>query len=308
MKPTPSHSLYHATAAALLLGAAVLTPAQTTPTAKKEEVVVLPTFTITETPESPYVSKQALSSSRVAMDIQDIPQTISVVTRDFLKDTLSFRIIDAAKYVTPITESTIPNVNDRYTVRGFQVSHEFIDGMEISGADGYSAAFMQYNIDRVEIIKGPNAILVPGGAAGGQMNPITKSPIMKDQSSMTLELAQYNGNTVSFDLNRIVSPEKGIAARLVAAYWKNSGYGDRSFRDGFMVAPSVAWQLSPTNKLTLRAEVMQNQESPGHFLPIDPSVGSDNYAIIAKGLPRTWSFGNDQDRRDRRSWWISRRR
>ena len=299
MKPTPSHSLYHATAAALLLGAAVLTPAQTTPTAKKEEVVVLPTFTITETPESPYVSKQALSSSRVAMDIQDIPQTISVVTSDFLKDTLSFRIIDAAKYVTPITESTIPNVNDRYTVRGFQVSHEFIDGMEISGADGYSAAFMQYNIDRVEIIKGPNAILVPGGAAGGQMNPITKSPIMKDQSSMTLELAQYNGNTVSFDLNRIVSPEKGIAARLVAAYWKNSGYGDRSFRDGFMVAPSVAWQLSPTNKLTLRAEVMQNQESPGHFLPIDPSVGSDSYAIIAKGLPRTWSFGNDQDRRDR---------
>lgn len=300
MNPTRSRSLLHATTTALLLGAAGLAQAQTTPAATKtEDVVTLPTFTITETPDNPYVSKQALSSSRVATDIQDIPQTISVVTSDFLKDTLSFRILDAAKYVTPITESTIPNVNDRYTVRGFQVSHEFIDGMEISGADGYSASFMQYNIDRVEIIKGPNAILVPGGAAGGQMNPITKSPLMKDQSSMTLELAQYNGNALSFDVNRIVSQDKGIAARLVAAYWDNSGYGDRSFRKGFMVAPSLAWQLSPAHKLTVRAEIMQNQESPGHFLPIDPSVGSEDYAIIAKGLPRSWSFGNDQDRRDR---------
>ena len=49
-----------------------------------------------------------------------------------------------------------------------------------------------YNIERVEIIKGPNAILVPGGSPGGQMNPITKSPIMKDQASVTL-VVRYNG-------------------------------------------------------------------------------------------------------------------
>ncbi|HEY0864194.1 MAG TPA: TonB-dependent receptor plug domain-containing protein [Lacunisphaera sp.] len=274
--------------------------AQTAPAAPAEkDVVTLPTFTITETPENPYVSKQALSSSRVAMDIQDIPQTISVVTSEFLQDSMSFRMLDAAKYVTPITESTLPTGGDRYTIRGFQVSHEFVDGMEISGADGYSASLMSYNIDRIEIIKGPNAILVPGGAAGGQMNPITKSPIMKNQGSMTLELAQYKGNALSFDLNRIVSQEKGVAARLVAAIWKNDGYSKNYFRDGFMLAPSLSWQLSPAHKLTVKGEIMQNQETNGVFLPIDPSVGSDDYAIIAKGLPRDWSFGDESDRRDR---------
>ncbi len=274
--------------------------AQTAPAAPAaKEVVTLPTFTITETPENPYVSKQALSSSRVAMDIQDIPQTISVVTSEFLQDSMSFRMLDAAKYVTPITESTLPTGGDRYTIRGFQVSHEFIDGMEMSGADGYSASLMSYNIDRIEIIKGPNAILVPGGAAGGQMNPITKSPIMKNQGSMTLELAQYKGNALSFDLNRIVSQEKGVAARLVAAIWKNDGYSKNYFRDGFMLAPSLSWQLSPAHKLTVKGEIMQNQETNGVFLPIDPSVGSDDYAIIAKGLPRDWSFGDKSDRRDR---------
>lgn len=297
MKPTHPRRLLRATLAALLTSSAAL--AQTAAPAKKEDILTLPTFTITETPDNPYVSKQALSSSRVAMEIQNIPQTISVVTSEFIKDSMSFRMLDAAKYVTPITESTLPTGGDRYTIRGFQVSHEFVDGMEISGADGYSASLMSYNIDRIEIIKGPNAILVPGGAAGGQMNPITKSPIMKDQSSATLELAQYKGNAFSFDINRIVSQDKGIATRLVAAIWKNDGYSKNYFRDGFMFAPSLSWQLSPAHKLIVKAEIMQNQETNGVFLPIDPSVGSDDYAIIAKGLPRDWSFGDESDRRDR---------
>jgi outer membrane receptor for monomeric catechols len=85
------------------------------------------------------------------MSIQDIPQTVSVVTSDFLQDSMSVRMLDAAKYVTPVVESTLPIGGDRYTIRGFQVSHEFIDGMVMSGEDGYSMSLAPYNIDRIEI-------------------------------------------------------------------------------------------------------------------------------------------------------------
>ncbi len=299
MKPTRSHSLLHATATVLLLGAAAFASAQTTPAAKTDEVITLPTFTITETPVNPYVSKQALSGTRVAMNIQDIPQTVSIVTSDFIQDSMSARMLDAAKYVTPVVESTLPFGGDRYTIRGFQVSHEFIDGMVISGEDGYSMSIAPYNIDRVEIIKGPNAILVPGGAPGGQFNPITKSPIMKDQQSLTLELSQYIGNAISTDINRVLSQDKGIAARLVAAYWNSNGYQKNHFRQGWLVAPSISWQLSTDHKLTVKAELVDNLETNGTALPIDPSIGSDGYAIIAKGLPRNFSFGNDDDHRQR---------
>ncbi len=300
MNHTRSHSLRHATAAALLLGAAALASAQTAaPAAKKDDVVTLPTFTITETATNPYTSSQALSGTRVAMKIQDIPQTVSVVTSDFIKDTMSQRMLDAAKYVTPVVESTLPVGGDRYTIRGFQVSHEFIDGMVISGEDGYSMTLAPYNIDRIEVIKGPNAILVPGGAPGGQFNPITKSPIMKDQQSVTLELAQYIGNALSVDTNRIVSQEKGIAARMVAAYWDSTGYYDHFFRKGYMFAPSVSWQLSPTTKFVAKFEAVHNNESTGYGQPIDPAVGSDGYAVLARGLPRSWGFGSAQDHRVR---------
>lgn len=287
--------------ALLCAGAAVIWPplawSQTTSstpsTVKDDEVTTLATFTITETRANPYQSGQALSASRVAMPIQDIPQTISVVTSDFLKDTMSYRLLDAAKYITPVVESTLPVGGDRYMIRGFQVSHEFIDGAEVSGQDGYSASFMNYNIDRVEIIKGPNAILVPGGSPGGQFNPITKSPIWKDQSSVTLELAQYYTTAISTDINKLINDK--MAARLVMAYWDSDGYAMNQFRRGYMIAPSFAWQLSPAHKLIIKGEFMQNREAITSGLPIDPSIGSHDYARIATGLPRDWSFGNEEN-------------
>ena len=293
------------TLAALSLGACRFALAQTPPApaaTPNSDVVELPKFVISETRTNPYQSTQALSSSRVAMSIQDIPQTVSVVTSDFMQDSMSQRMLDAAKYITPVVESTLPIGGDRYTIRGFQVSHEFIDGMEISGADGYSMSLAPYNIDRVEIIKGPNAILVPGGAPGGQFNPITKSPIMKNQQSATLELSQYFGNAISTDINRVVSEEKGIAVRFVAAFWDSKGYQRNSFRKGYEFAPSISWRLSPSTKLTVKGEFVQDREMLAYSVPIDPSVGSDGYAIIAKGLPKDWSFaGPDWDFRHRRT-------
>ena len=290
--------------AALSLGACryafAQTPAPAAAAVADQEVIQLPKFEVTEKGVNPYQSSQVLSSSRVAMSVQDIPQTVSVVTSDFLQDSMSVRMLDAAKYVTPVVESTLPIGGDRYTIRGFQVSHEFIDGMVISGEDGYSMSLAPYNIDRVEIIKGPNAILVPGGAPGGQFNPITKSPIMKDQQSATLELSQYFGNAISTDINRVISSKKGIAARFVAAFWDSDGFQRQSFRKGYEFAPSISWQLSPTNKLTVKAELVQNREMLAFSVPIDLSVGSDGYAKIATGLPRDWSFANkNQDSRHR---------
>src|ERR1044071_5280439 len=188
-------------------------------TVSKDDIATLPAFVITENQANPYISKQALSGTRVAMSTLDLPQTISIVTNEFIQDSMAFRMLDAAKYVTPVVESTLPVGGDRYQIRGFQVSHEFIDGMVISGEDGYSMSLAPYNIERVEIIKGPNAILVPGGSPGGQMNPITKSPLGVNRNTVTLELAQYFGTGANFDVNRVLSKDKRQAARLVGAFW-----------------------------------------------------------------------------------------
>lgn len=239
------------------------------------------------------------------MPIQDIPQTISVVTNELIQDSMSQRMLDVAKYVTPVVESSLTMGSDRYQIRGYQVSHEFIDGVEISGQDGYSMTLAPYNIERVEIIKGPNAILVPGGSPGGQMNPITKAPAFVNRSSATLELAQYFGNAASFDVDRVLTADAKQGVRLVGAYWFSDGYMRNSYRHGYLVAPSYSLRLTPDNKLTIKAEVMQNRETNNGGIPVDPSVGSNDYARVARGLPRDWSFGDKTDTRHRQTERIS---
>jgi iron complex outermembrane receptor protein len=281
------------------------TPAAAQPASGESgEVVVLSPFEVSEKKDNPYQSRQALSASRVATEIQDIPQTISVVTSELLRDSMGARMLDAAKYVTPITESTLPFGGDRYTIRGFAVSHEFIDGMEISGADGYSMSIAPYNIERIEVLKGPNTILVPGGSPGGQMNPITKSPFGRDASSMTVELAQYNGNAVSFDVNKVLNSK--TYSRMIAAFWYNDSlYIKDQFRHGYMLAPSVSYQITADHKLTVKAEIVDNHETNLAGVPLDPSVGSEDVAKIARGLPRNWMFGNDDDERHRQTQRLS---
>lgn len=290
-------------ASLLALASPILANAQSAPateSATDAPIVELSAFEVNERGANPYQASQAVSSSRIAMDIQNIPQTISVVTSQLMEDTLGQKMLDTAKYVTPVVESTLPFGGDRYMIRGYMVSHEFIDGMEISGADGYSMSLAQYNIDRVEVIKGPNAILVPGGSPGGQMNPITKSPLMKDQGSVTLELAQYAGNAISADENKVLNREKGIAMRVVAALWRNDHmYIKNQYRNGWMLAPSMSFKLGENHKLVVKGEIVQNRETNLGGLPIDPAVGSKDVAYIARGLPRDWSFGNDEDSRHR---------
>ncbi|MBC7369525.1 MAG: TonB-dependent receptor plug domain-containing protein [Undibacterium sp.] len=170
------------------------------------------------------------------MSVQDIPQTISVIPREFIIESGSDRMLDAAKYVTPIVENTLPYGGDRYTIRGLQVSAEMIDGTILSGADGYSMSQSVYNMERLEVIKGPNAILVPGGV----MNPITKSPFLKNASSVSLELSQYSANAVSFDINRVLG-KAGKWPRLVYARRQTDYYMKGQYRNGYEIAPSFSY-------------------------------------------------------------------
>ncbi len=295
--------LFNVCAATLALGGARAAwsqaPVAANAAAAKDEPLKLAQFVITEAPTNPYQSRQALSASRVAMDIQDVPQTISVVPKEFIVDSAANRMLDAAKYVTPIVENTLPFGGDRYSIRGFQVSAEFIDGTMISGADGYSMSLSTANIERLEIIKGPNAILVPGGSPGGVMNPITKSPLAKNAATVTLGTSRYSGHTFDLDYNRVLSKDGRAAMRLVYSLWRIDYYINGQYRNGYELAPSFSYQISPQHKLTLKADFVQNRETNLGGLPLDPSVGGNDTARIARGLPRDWQFGDKTDTRHR---------
>lgn len=303
---TPNYSarvwLTALTGAVLLSGTA--TQAQEAPaaaTTQQEEVVTLSAFTVRDRRSSAYGAQEAVSTTRISVPIQDVPQTVSVVTRELMDDTMGNRMLDVAKYVTPVMESSLSSGGDRVTLRGFQVSQRFVDGVNVSGVDGYNMSSDTTNVERLEIIKGPNAILVPGGSPGGIMNQITKSPKFSNFSTATLVVKEYLGSEASVDLNRTFGDGKD-AFRVVVSAWDSDGYFREQFRQGWLFAPSFTHVFSNGAQLTSKLETLYNKETQGIGAVIDPSIGTSTggYARIITGMDRNNAWGPHGDNRERR--------
>jgi iron complex outermembrane receptor protein len=153
------------------LAASTAVDAQTT--APAGDVVKLSAFEVAGQAPNRYQASDATSGGRLRTDIFDSPQSISVVPEALLKDVAAVRTIDALKYIAGVTESTLPNGLDRVTVRGFQWDGQTVDGF-------YSNSYNNLDpflLDRIEVVKGPNAIISPSGNPGGTVNHVTKKPL-----------------------------------------------------------------------------------------------------------------------------------
>lgn len=266
-------------------------PAPDSTSTPDQKVVELPVFSVNDTRSSAYGAQEAISTTRISVPIQDVPQTVSVVTRELMDDTAGNRILDVAKYVTPVTQSTLSSGGDRMTLRGFQVSQRFVDGVNISGVDGYNMASATSNIERLEIIKGPNAILVPGGSPGGIMNQITKSPKFKDHTELSLTFKEYLNREASADVNRVFN-KGNSAVRLVASVWDGDGFFRDQFRKGWLVAPSFTHVFSNGAQFTTKLEILYNKESSGAGgVFIDPSVGYGETIRVWPNTPLNLTVG-----------------
>ena len=84
------------------------------------EVVKLSAFEVSGQAPNRYQASEATSGGRLRTSIFDSPQAISVVPEALMKDVGAVRTVDALKYISGVTESTLPNGLDRVTVRGFQ--------------------------------------------------------------------------------------------------------------------------------------------------------------------------------------------
>jgi iron complex outermembrane receptor protein len=261
--------------------------AQVAPSEPDSDPLRLPEFEVRDTRSG---AIEATSTTRISIPIFELAQSVSVVTRELIDDTQGARMIDVARFLTPITESP-PGAGDIYTVRGFRTQGKFMDGVTV-GATANSMWSDQTNLERLEIIKGPNAILVPGGLAGGIINQITKSPRFEPFTTLTLRARSYLGSHASLDHNAVFGGDSRTAARLVATVWDSDGYFNGQFRRGWLVAPSFAHRFRNGAKLILKVESLENHESNGMGVTIDPAVGTriGGYARKHPLLPRNNLF------------------
>jgi outer membrane receptor protein involved in Fe transport len=196
---SPCSVLQAVVAAAFL--AANAASAQTAPapaaTPGDEDVVTLSPFEVRAGENRGYVASETVTGTRIATQIKDLPYTINVVTSEFFEDFGLFQLDDT---LTQVGGFTGLDVGGGFNLRGFSSTSQLRDGFYRLGRYG------QTNIDRLEIIKGPNAGIYGRTSPGGMVNMISKAPKSQDVTKLTLRAGSFDTNQVTLEKTGSIGP------------------------------------------------------------------------------------------------------
>lgn len=183
-----------------------------------------------------YVATNSVTATKTDTPLIDVPQTITVVTREQLDDQAQHSLGDVLRYVPGITVGQGEGNRDQITLRGQNTTADFfLDGVR----DDVQYYRSLYNIERVEVLKGPYALIFGRGGGGGIINRVQKAP---SAERMVIGAAASANSFGAWDIAADVNaPLSGTAAlRLNAFYEKLDSF--RRFVDGerYAINPYLA--------------------------------------------------------------------
>ncbi|MBB2483806.1 TonB-dependent siderophore receptor [Mitsuaria sp. WAJ17] len=227
--------------------------AQATPPAKVPEAASggyqLPAIRVDVKQGSEYAPAASSSATKTAAALRDVPQAVNVVSEELIRDQAAHSLQDVLQNVPGVGLSSGDGQRDQVTIRGFTaISDQFVDGIRDDALYFRDLS----NIERVEVIKGPAAVLYGRGSSGGLINRVTKKPQPGNFGELTLNLGSNELKRVALDAN--VQVGDGVALRLTGAHEDSGSYRDQGFVRRTAVAPSLAAKLGASTRLLVQAE------------------------------------------------------
>lgn len=215
------------------------------------ETVQLSAFVVQTDQDKGYAAMNSTGATRINMAIKDVPVNISVITREFLDDSLAFDFQDALAY----SPGVITRRDDRTAVivRGFQVGEPFVNNFRRIDYQDSS------NMERVEVIRGAAAVLYGITSAGGTVNVITKKAVYgKTFGELKTTYGSYDFRRAQIDYN--VPAGDKLAFRLTAAHQHSSGYRSPDVERDYheqeinVLTPTVSFRPFKGTNLTVEYE------------------------------------------------------
>jgi catecholate siderophore receptor len=230
--------------------ATAMTPAALADDAAPAGPTPLPHVTVTAEHESEgYVVDRSRTATKTDTPLVDVPQSVSVVTRDLMRDQSMQSLADVARYVPGAGMAQGEGNRDTIILRGnHSTSDFFLDGAR----DDVEYYRDLYNLDRVEVLKGPNAMIFGRGGAGGVVNRVTRQANWEPVREVTLQGGSWDALRGTFDFGDAVTDR--FAARVTGVYEDSESY-----RDGFTlerkgINPTFAFAIGEATVLRLAYE------------------------------------------------------
>lgn len=236
-------------AIALSLGTTAFAPARADDAAALAPTE-LPKVTVTAEHESDgYLAERNRSAMKTDTPLLDVPQSVSIVTRDLILDQSMQSLADVVRYVPGAGMAQGEGHRDTIILRGnSSTSDFFMDGVR----DDAEYFRDLYNLDRVEVLKGPNAMIFGRGGAGGVVNRVTRQANWAPVREVSLQGGSWDNRRASFDLGDGVADT--FAARISGVYEDSDSYRDGVALERKGVNPTMAFGIGDATVLRFSYE------------------------------------------------------
>jgi catecholate siderophore receptor len=223
----------------------------------------LPTIEVTAARfRARYAAAESRTGTKTNTPLRDTPQSITVITSKVIADQSMQSMADAVRYIPGVTMGQGEGNRDQPTIRGNNTTAGFfVDGMR----DDVQYFRDLYNVDRVEALKGANALIFGRGSGGGVINRVTKTPDWTPVRDLMLQGGSYGSKRGTLDLGQGVSD--ALALRLNAVYENSDLYRDGVNLERYGVNPTAAIRLGGATRLLTTYEHFKDYRTADRGIP-----------------------------------------
>ncbi len=265
------------------------------PAKPASETVQLSAFEVTSAKDKGYSSSHAIGATRTDTPLNELPQAISVINQQYIRDWLPDNIDAAGKYVAGVTDAPTQ------LFRGQSGISPAIDGLSTEGVYDMSM------FERVEFLKGPSSIIYGDGNKAGVISRASKKPRFdRPYNRIDLDIGSWNYFRATLDTTRPFGPDNRFSYRFVGSVLDRDGYKKDDYGQRRSLAPMFGWRITP--KTTVIAQVSDFKDKTHKpwgdaFVLLPYNAGRASVFSSDIGVPRSfsltepYSYNQEQTRR-----------
>ncbi|MCK1322665.1 MULTISPECIES: TonB-dependent siderophore receptor [unclassified Bradyrhizobium] len=262
-----------------------------------------------ETPLGPvhgYVAGRSSSGTKTNTPIMETPQAVSVIGAEQIRDQKANKLDEVLRYTAGVRAGTFgaDTRNDWWLIRGFKSDDVglFLDGMQLFYTSYASWKLQTPNMERVEVLRGPSAVLYGGSSPSGIVNVISKMPPAEPVRFIETGVNNFGNAYVGFDVGGPVatSHENGkLFYRVVGQVQNGPTQVNFTPDNNYFIAPSVTWKPDADTRFTVLASASRQETRGINFLPYEGTVINARFGKIPTsffaGDPSVDKFTREQE-------------
>ena len=227
-----------------------------------------------------YTTQSISTATKTDTPLLEVPQSVSVITQDLIQDQAMQSLTDVIRYAPGVGAAQGEGNRDNPIFRGNASTADlFVDGIR----DDVEYFRDLYNVERVEVLKGPNGMMFGRGAVGGLINRVTRWANREEVREATLQAYSEGGGRTTADFGTAIGDSLGL--RVTGLYEDSDSYRDEVTFERMGVNPTMSFALGENATLRLGYEYYDYDRTADRGIPSFNGRPSDSQPETFFGDP-----------------------